>query len=190
MEPYQFTHDWAQAFRNNVADAFSHLADRPLQYLEVGVYEGQSACYMLDTVLIHPESRATLIDHKVQDQGWLNLERHLDKITVYEGNSRVILPRLADKFDIIYIDGDHSSRGAIFDSVLCWLRLNDWGYIIWDDYQKHDDGCGVNLAVDNFLACLPKHQYKVIFNNFQICVQALFVDSMRIHKNSDKINVM
>jgi predicted O-methyltransferase YrrM len=176
VEEYQFkSDDWAEPFRENVKNLFFSMANKPLNYLEVGVFEGRSACYMLDNVLTHPDSRATLIDCKVQENGWNNLQRHHDRIRVYEGDSRVVLPKLSEKFDIIYIDGDHSARGALFDSVLCWLLLKPGGYMLWDDYRLGLDGCNVEVGVKAFLSCIPKSEYIVLLENAQYCVKSKLV---------------
>ena len=115
--------DWGEPFRSNGDRVLRPLAGRALSYLEIGVYEARSMVWMLDNILVHPGSRAVGVDYKVRPNGWSNLERHAGKFTIYEGWSEVIVPCLSERFDIVYIDGDHSARGALFDTVTAWPRL-------------------------------------------------------------------
>jgi hypothetical protein len=59
-----FTRNWfvkrnLATFREKVHPMF---ADKPITYLEIGVFEGQSFVWMLQHVLKHPDSRAVGID--------------------------------------------------------------------------------------------------------------------------------
>ena len=53
-----------------------------------------------------------------------------------EGDSRKEIPKLYGKieFDIIFIDGNHSSRYILSDAVNCWNILKEDGYLIFDDF--------------------------------------------------------
>lgn len=41
------------------------------------------------------------------------------------------------RFDLIYIDGDHSARGTMEDAVNCFRLLNKNGIMVFDDMQRH-----------------------------------------------------
>lgn len=59
-----FTRSWflnrnLQTFREHV---YPEWAGKPIVYLELGVFEGMSLCWMLQHVLTHPDARAVGID--------------------------------------------------------------------------------------------------------------------------------
>lgn len=166
-----FTRDWAGPFRANAEKLFVPLADRPLSYLEIGTYEGRSACWMLDNVLKHHMSTCVCVDIKIQDNGWHNLRPYVDRVTIYEGDSKIIVPRLNVQFDIIYIDGDHSAKGALFDTVAAWRLCKEGGIILWDDYELHDKSNRVAKAVQAFLSCLRQREYRILLDGDQFAVK-------------------
>ena len=51
----------------------SHRSSRPLNYLEVGCYEGLSTCWMLTNILKHPKSKYTVCDTFCGVQELLNI---------------------------------------------------------------------------------------------------------------------
>lgn len=174
-EPYDFTWDWAAFFRENGEKLFSKYRGHPCTYLEIGTYEGNSLCWMCDNILTHPEARAVSVDMKIQDKGWKNLQRHIDRmgsrLQIMEGDSKVIVPRLNEKFDMIYIDGDHSSKGCLFDSVAVWQNAR--GIVLWDDYRKFEHHHHVWQGVKSFFECVPKREYKIVCDNYQFGVERL-----------------
>jgi hypothetical protein len=171
MDNYQFTSDWCTDFRKNCETLFWKFREQPINYLEIGIWEGRSACWMLDNILIHPGSKYTGVDIHLRKTTMSNLESHKDKVTVYEGDSRVVLPRIDEKFDIIYIDGDHSALGALTDSVLCWTKAKK--FILWDDYRLFVPGNNVYEGVNSFVSCLNVNQYKIAVDNYQYCIEKL-----------------
>ena len=38
-------------------------------------------------------------------------------------------------FDLVYIDGSHSAKDVLLDSLLAWRLLRPGGAMIWDDYE-------------------------------------------------------
>jgi hypothetical protein len=171
MEKYEFYFDWCIDFRKNCETLFWKFRDRPISYLEIGIWEGRSACWMLDNILIHPESKYTGIDINLQGVVNKNLESHKEKVTIYEGNSSVIIPRINEEFDIIYIDGDHSALGALTDSVLCWDKAKQ--FILWDDYRMFCPGNNVFEGVNSFINCLNVNQFRVAIDNYQYCIERI-----------------
>ncbi len=153
------------------------LVDGPVSYLEIGILEGRSGCWMLDHVLIHPKSHYTGIDNWHWGTGKVahrNLSHHAKKVTIYDGRSLDVLRTLSgDSFDIVYIDGDHSAPMVLFDSILCWGLLRSGGFLIWDDYaqiSQPGQPCNVRLAVDSFLACMPKSIYRKVWQDYQLAI--------------------
>jgi hypothetical protein len=66
-----------------------------------------------------------------------------------QGTSREVLPQINEKFDLVYIDGDHSYEGTKFD----WENTKDkWNrFVLFDDYHmasKDDPGIKCNKLID------------------------------------------
>jgi len=75
---------------------------------------------------------------------------------VLKGLSQHILRELKlNSFDLIYIDGDHTSKSVLTDAVLAWDLLKDDGILIFDDYRWAVSDLPVDarpeLALDVFL---------------------------------------
>lgn len=150
-----------QAFRR----LFLPMRKRPLAYLEIGVWEGNSLCWMLENVLLHSESRAVGIDpylampkHNQREmeqifrvarrklRGWRNLQLFRER------SSDWLLANTGQRFDIIYIDGDHHEPNVYEDARLSWPLLKAGGVLLFDDYytnRLHDRG-PVAAAVSRF----------------------------------------
>jgi predicted O-methyltransferase YrrM len=59
------------------------------------------------------------------------------KVIVRQGMSYLELPKLIDQnklYDVIFIDGNHTSPFVLTDAVLCWYLLKPNGIMIFDDY--------------------------------------------------------
>ncbi len=151
---YRFTFDWvaphAQAWKRDLA----HLTGKPgLQGLEVGCFEGQSACWFLDNVFTHPTSRLVCVDPFAipMDSTLLRyFERYFDhnvaasgagdRVMKLTGSSQVVLRTLPPgQFDFVYIDGSHRVGDVLQDAVLAWTLLRRGGTVIFDDYDLVDD---------------------------------------------------
>ena len=69
-------------------------------------------------------------------------------------------------FDLIYIDGDHSSEGVLLDGLLSWELLRPGGLLIFDDY----DSFGVPIAVDAFVK-MRAGELRVLWTSVQYIVR-------------------
>lgn len=114
--------------------------------LEIGSYEGRSALFFLKYFL---NSKITCVDtwsgsdeHNLKDFKFI--EKNFDLNTSYhQNNNRLIKHKInsnfffqtnKDYFDLIYIDGDHSSDQVLLDINNAWKILNNGGCLILDDY--------------------------------------------------------
>lgn len=76
------------------------------------------------------------------------------KVCVMLGWSRDVLPRLRGTFGGLFVDGDHSREGCLFDLTAGWQLLVPGGFLAVHDYQEWH--CrGVAPAVDDFAASRP-----------------------------------
>lgn len=151
---YRFTFDWvtphAAAWENDLA----HLKGKPgVRGLEIGCFEGQSACWFLDNVLTHPTSRLTCVDPFAIPMDSVLLryfERYFDdnvaasgaadRVTKLVGSSQVVLRALSpSSFDFVYVDGSHRVGDVLQDAVLAWTLLRSGGTVIFDDYDLVDE---------------------------------------------------
>ena len=122
----------------------------PVEVLEIGSYQGMSTRWMLDNLLQHPKSHITCIDiwesseqhlgadfSQVEAEFDQQVEPHRSKVTKLKGDSWSQLLQLnltGQKFDLIYVDGDHSAQGVLRDLVLAWPLLKVNGIMVCDDY--------------------------------------------------------
>ncbi len=141
-EPYEFTYDWFTSAVPVWTRILAPFAGRPeTHYLEVGVFEGRSAIWMLNNILTHPTSTITGIDlfpGDLRERYLANLQLSgaVEKAITITGRSQVELRNLKpDSYDIIYIDGGHTADMVLADAVLCWDLLKVGGLLIFDDYQ-------------------------------------------------------
>jgi len=151
---YRFSYDWVTPHADEWARDLEHLAGKPgVRALEVGCFEGQSACWFLDNVLTHPSSRLICVDPFAVPMGSVLLRYFegyfdhniaasgaSDRVTKMIGYSQVVLRALQPaSFDLIYIDGSHKVGDVLQDAVLAWTVLRSGGVVMFDDYALVDD---------------------------------------------------
>ncbi len=114
-------------------------------YLEIGTWRGESIAN-LAPICNHCVS-VSLSDEEMNKFGWgipfQKLQRFFSKnlpnVTHIEANSqRMDFSKLNRKFDLIFIDGDHSFEGVKSDSQKVFGLLKDNNsIIIWHDYTSN-----------------------------------------------------
>jgi predicted O-methyltransferase YrrM len=177
---YTFTSDWFSKNIPNWTRALSEVRGKPgLSYLEIGVWEGRSFFWVLDNILTHPSSGAIAIDifSGDEEQRFLdNIRRsgHSSKIRVIKGFSQQELRNLKlNSLDLIYIDGDHRSKGVLMDAMLSWDLLKDGGILIFDDYKFPPDlprEMRPEFAIDVFVS-LFQDEIQILKNEYQLIVR-------------------
>ncbi|MBM3854494.1 MAG: class I SAM-dependent methyltransferase [Verrucomicrobia bacterium] len=165
---YEFSADWFSWARPIWEIVLADYRGKPnVRYLEIGVFEGRSALWMLENILTDSTASLTGIDpffepekasgksvRTYKDVFYSNLalsgfER---KTRIIEGFSQIELRKLPlASFDIVYIDGSHTANDALEDAILSWRLLKDNGLMIIDDYGSRSF-TGVKRAVDTFFA--------------------------------------
>lgn len=194
---YTFSQDW---FGHNIPRLRSHLGpwrDRPhLRGLEIGSWEGRSACWFLDEILTHPAAHLTCIDtfgggneHQILNSQELHqIEARFDrniqcsgaahKVQKWVGTSPTALIKLqADStlkpYDFIYIDGSHLAADVLQDAVLAWPLLRVGGLMIFDDYQLSlyaDATLNPAVGIDAFLSGFGA-ELKVCDRTWQVIIE-------------------
>ena len=120
--------------------------NKPINFLEIGCYEGNCHLWMYKNLLLNKFSKSTVIDpfgggtgNSMHNDVYAifkeNLKDYLDKITILRALSNDAVPTLSDSaFDIIYIDGDHTANQTWLDADMCWSKLKKGGVMAFDDY--------------------------------------------------------
>lgn len=162
----KFTTEWFEVHRESW-DRWLRpwlLEREPVRVLEVGSFEGRSACWFLG-VLGHPESTVNCIDSWASpdyDAAYKRFVANVEQAAVEAGatwmryDSLHAMSGLSDgQFDCVYIDGDHSVSGVRDDTVEALRLVKPDGVIIWDDYFSNTSG---KLGVKRGDAWVPTEQ--------------------------------
>lgn len=166
----QFTYPWHDRVRPLWETLIGQLLDGKVEsYLEIGSFEGASACHAIEIVGRHPNGRVVCVDP--WDENYPNtLGEHTTRpyqmdvinqqfrdnirearalavnsmtITVYSEESYSAFAKmLLDKesFDMIYIDGSHHAQDVLLDGMMAWKLLRPGGILIFDDYFWNPGG--------------------------------------------------
>ena len=170
--------------------------------LEVGSFEGRSACWMLEHLLGHPDSRLYCVDtfegseefapelregllerftHNVRQTG------RGEKVQALVGRSDDVLVGLIGegvRADLAYVDGSHRAAEVLTDAVLCWKLLKPGGVMVFDDHLwrcrlgPDDLLLHPKLAVDGFVnAFFDRVDLLDLPGNAQVAVRKRPTDS-------------
>jgi predicted O-methyltransferase YrrM len=170
-----FTQDW---FTHNVPNFEKCMEAAPerLKFLEIGSYEGMSACWLLTNGLeegghltcIDPffNDMRSVFDKNIREATRLNQVVSVMQTTSYKALAELIGTK--QTYDFIYIDGVHSADGALTDACMSWGLLKQGGVMLFDDYlYPHEP---TKVGIDGFLAAFDG-KYDIIVNNYQLAVQ-------------------
>jgi SAM-dependent methyltransferase len=179
----RYTQDWFSHHEEHWFGHFGHLAGRPgLQALEVGSYEGRSACWLVQNLLTGEGSRLLCVEpfQEYEDQE-RNFDHNIalaggaDKVLKLRGRSQQVLPYLSDgSFDFIYVDGSHMVLDVLQDAAMCWRLLRPGGVIVFDDYEHvlfpDDFGMSAGPAIRAFLSLITG-DYELLFRDWQVALR-------------------
>jgi predicted O-methyltransferase YrrM len=153
---FEFTNTWFVGARPIWSQILKNL--RPRRMLEIGSYEGQSACFLIETVGQMHESELHCIDTwqggiehgainmaEVERRFLNNTEKAIRAapqsvtLKVHKARSDFALAQLFVQgyegfFDFIYIDGSHQAPDVLADAVLAFRLLRKGGLMAFDDY--------------------------------------------------------
>ena len=197
---YHFTESW---FSHSDLDAFVPKTNDEIKMLEVGSFEGRSTVWFLENVLLNSKSTITCVDpwttysqnsdtfnsYFTSESEWdfRNHKRtflhniynsgYMEKVNVIQDSSHLALPKMisnGDKFDIIFIDGNHTSPFVITDCVMSWYLLNKGGLMIFDDYLWGDVNStnSPKIAIDSFVNCF-KDYLEVVWSDYKFAIKRI-----------------
>jgi hypothetical protein len=140
---YTFTTDWFTDRVLTWTRVLKEFKGKPdINYLEIGVFEGRSALWVMENILTHPTSKATMIDAFKEDNTYqtfisnINLSQKASKFRVLIGFSTDKIKEVpSNSIDFAYING--SSKGIVIQSDLVntWNSLKLNGIVICARYS-------------------------------------------------------
>lgn len=194
---YRFTsgRDWfnASEFKQN---AGRHVnPQNTITALEIGCYEGLSTVFITDNLLHHPDSTLTCVDPftSINDNDHASvLDRASTDVTVQESNflfnisscshpakirfsrtvSDIFLKGHNTRYDLIYLDGNHTPDQIKKDIPNCFRCLKSSGILWMDDYRGGPEGAILTPHFDEALS-LIRDPYEVIHMGYQIAIRSL-----------------
>ena len=173
--------------------------DSPVNCIEIGSHEGQSAVYFLKHILKHQDSKLLCVDPWIKSH-WLKMDPSglcyedifdlnmlndtRNQVTKYRGlNSDYYKSNEDDLFDIAYIDDIHTYESTTLNCSELYPRMKSGGIMIFDDYDgdycdPEDPKAGhhwtdpVKQAVDEFIL---KYQdnLEILYREYQLIVKKL-----------------
>lgn len=165
-----------------------HLKDKPAVGLELGVWMGESAEFMLSNIFTHPDSLYVGVD---TFEG--SAEHHLAGIDcsgIYDdakerlarfGKRSQLIKAFSHKhgwtvpLDMLYVDAAHDAQNVLRDSVLHFEFLKVGGIIIWDDYEWQVMPHPIDrpkIAIDAFVECYGR-KLEIIGKGWQLAARKL-----------------
>jgi predicted O-methyltransferase YrrM len=186
----RFKQDW---FTGDIASwepMMGALEGRSARVLEIGSFEGLSACYLLWRL---PDSQVTCVDtfagseehvagELLPDTG---LERAFDanvalvdasRVRKLVGTSKRLVGDLyaeGARFEFVYVDGSHRALDVLVDAAQSWAVLSVDGFLVFDDYRWSGLGQDPLLrpgrAIDSFLT-LVDGKYELLFRGSQLAI--------------------
>ena len=179
--------------KNNFELMLSKFKDLPnLEYLQIGVFVGYCSAWLFKNVLTHETSRLTDIDswdlprtylvweEKWGQEGWLEVEKSYDErispykdktIKIKDYSKNWLISNRDKRYDLIYIDGDHSKQNVIEDAILSWDLLKNNGILVFDDYTWiSPSGECAKTTIDAFVD-IYKDKIEILLSNTQLWIK-------------------
>ena len=166
-DDWYFTMGASEFFNRNITE---FIGKPNLRFLEIGSYAGISATEQLKNVLTGENSTITCVDNwelNFNSEAWFDRKTlpYAGKVVKVKSDSKVWLEQNQDqRFDFIYIDGDHSAAGIESDTRLSWPMLKVGGVMALDDVLLNDETAQANNA---FVESV-KDKSTIIENGYQI----------------------
>jgi predicted O-methyltransferase YrrM len=169
-----------------------NFANKPSRLLQIGAYTGDASMWMYENILKNSSSVLVDVDtwegsDEVAHHGmhWGTVESVYDtktsearlarKVIKYKGTSDSFFKSNVEKYDFVYVDGDHTAYGAIKDAIGAYECLNVGGIIAFDDYQwvgAVDPADRPGMAIDAFMQIYRK-RVKLLNKGYQLWVEKL-----------------
>ena len=192
LNKYLATETWY--FNSEIRYNLLNHIDKNQKYdiLEIGSFEGLSACGFSDNIMNHPETTLDCVDpfiisgthdkittKKVTSNtekiftNNINLSKNGNKIKLYKQTSDDFFKTNQKFYDLIYIDGCHEPEFIKndIDNSFKFIKKNG---IIWiDDYGGNTSYDGkIKIHIDNNLKNY-ENSYIIIHKNYQLAIKKI-----------------
>jgi predicted O-methyltransferase YrrM len=158
---FEFTNTWFPGVAKKNWDYFVPQFN-PKYILEIGCYEGQATCYLIEVLskkqpleihCIDPwqnyselvSEDMSVIEGRFDKNISLAKSRALHNVEIIKhkessdiGLSRLFVEGKRNFFDFIYVDGSHEAPQVLLDAALAFRLLKIGGLMIFDDYTWHE----------------------------------------------------
>jgi len=153
---------------------------------EIGIFKGEFSKFLsalepeklflidlFEGITCSGDQDGNHVIHANMNEVFNSLSGILPGVSILKGDSSVVLDSINEKFDMIYIDGDHSYEGCKKDLTSAFKKIKNGGYIMGHDYEmnmnkaKNIYNFGVKRAVDEF--CVQYNQ-KILAKAMDGCV--------------------
>ncbi len=194
IQELSFTEDWFSWHIPQWVELMTMLPAHE-RFLELGSFEGRSACWLLDHGLSPtgelvcidtwtggPELRGLPSEHVVGSYGRFcqniaAVKGEDQRVRVITGPTHHGLAQLMETdreaYDLVYVDAGHFAYQTLTDMVMAWPLLKTAGLMIVDDYTWSLDSplhLRPKMAVDTWLACFHE-QYTMVAMGLQVVVR-------------------
>ena len=196
---YQFTQNWFSdtcKYWPQLFNAIGWNSHEPKMILEIGSFEGQSTCWILENLINNEGSKLFCLDTFEGGEEYRNKGHDLeslfekfshnvgltgkeDFVQILVGDSKQSLSQLICNeliFDFIYVDGSHRAKDVLADAVMSWMLLKKEGLIVFDDYLwekfEVDISAAPKLGIDSFINCYAEEIHIIRTpQSYQVCLQ-------------------
>lgn len=184
VSEFMFTEDW---FAQHIP-VWDKLIPRhtPRKIIEIGSFEGRSACYFIEKCaresdielhcidswrggVEHDPAAMAAVEARFDANVALAQSRVAGKVKLVKHKSlshpalaRLIVVNPVADFDVIYIDGSHQAPDVLADAVMAFQLLRVGGLMIFDDYLWSMETLGRQDAFN-----MPKPAIDAFLNIFQ-----------------------
>lgn len=192
LNDYLFTETWYlnSEIRYNL---LNHLdINEKYNILEIGSFEGLSACGFSDNIMNHHETTLDCVDpfiisgtddrittKKVTSNtekmftNNINLSKNGNKIELYKQTSDDFFKTNQKFYDLIYIDGCHEPEFIKNDIDNSFKFIKKNGIIWMDDYGGNTSADGkIQIHIDNYLKN-HENSYSIIHKKYQLGIKKI-----------------
>jgi glycosyltransferase involved in cell wall biosynthesis/predicted O-methyltransferase YrrM len=181
---YEFAVDW---FSDRIPTWEPLLAGlKPARILEIGSFEGRSACYLIEACsrtnhveiycvdtweggIEHDKKAMAEVERRFDHNVAIAMKRASHGAAVVKKLKKKSVTALAEilssnepPFDLIYVDGSHQASDVLTDSIIAFQLLRVGGVMIFDDYLWSWEPAGKQDTLN-----MPKAAIDSFINLFQ-----------------------
>jgi len=186
----EWNSECAKAHGQNWLAWLSHLKGQPATGLELGVFKGDSAEWMLSNIFTHPDARYWCVDtfqgseehtlagldcSGIEAEARARLERFGARKQIHKSRSDEALRGFLrdDRFDFVYVDAAHDAMNVLRDAVLAFDLLKVGGVMVFDDLEWEVMEQAIDrpkIAIEAFVACYSR-RLEVIGKGWQLALK-------------------